>query len=358
MLYAGVPRKERRARALELLEKVGIPDKAKVLPGGAVGRPAAARRGRARARQPAGAPPRGRADRRARFEDRPRGPRALRRHPPPGQHHHHRHPRPLDRRHGAAPGRDPRRFDQGGRGRVKLSGAFRERLRNSWVEMRENLTRSVLQSLGVILGVAAVLGGLSISDSMRRRSMELYVKMGGLDKLNVRQSAVVKEGAPTALQMANLGLRSADADEGQDLDTSTVDGISLRKDARARVRSPVRRPGARDPRHRRGFPGYRRLRGRPGPRVHRPRPRLRRRRSRSSARKPSSVFFPNGDAVGTNAARRRHARAGRGRAAGARLPLPQVQPQHVPLAESDHRAARRRSWRAASRAISTTAWTA
>lgn len=32
MLYAGVARKERRRRALELLEKVGIPDKAKVLP--------------------------------------------------------------------------------------------------------------------------------------------------------------------------------------------------------------------------------------------------------------------------------------------------------------------------------------
>ncbi len=32
MLYAGVARKERRQRALELLEKVGIPDKAKVLP--------------------------------------------------------------------------------------------------------------------------------------------------------------------------------------------------------------------------------------------------------------------------------------------------------------------------------------
>jgi putative ABC transport system ATP-binding protein len=32
MLYAGVGRKERRARSLELLEKVGIPDKAKVLP--------------------------------------------------------------------------------------------------------------------------------------------------------------------------------------------------------------------------------------------------------------------------------------------------------------------------------------
>jgi putative ABC transport system ATP-binding protein len=33
MLYAGVPRKERRRRALELLEQVGIPDKANVLPG-------------------------------------------------------------------------------------------------------------------------------------------------------------------------------------------------------------------------------------------------------------------------------------------------------------------------------------
>jgi putative ABC transport system ATP-binding protein len=33
MLYAGVPRRERRARALELLERVGIPEKANVLPG-------------------------------------------------------------------------------------------------------------------------------------------------------------------------------------------------------------------------------------------------------------------------------------------------------------------------------------
>ncbi len=32
MLYAGVPRRERRQRALELLEKVGIPDKAGALP--------------------------------------------------------------------------------------------------------------------------------------------------------------------------------------------------------------------------------------------------------------------------------------------------------------------------------------
>src|SRR5436305_8329009 len=33
MLYAGVPRRERRERAVELLERVGIPDKANALPG-------------------------------------------------------------------------------------------------------------------------------------------------------------------------------------------------------------------------------------------------------------------------------------------------------------------------------------
>jgi putative ABC transport system ATP-binding protein len=32
LLYAGVPRKERRRRALELLERIGIPEKANVLP--------------------------------------------------------------------------------------------------------------------------------------------------------------------------------------------------------------------------------------------------------------------------------------------------------------------------------------
>ena len=32
LLYAGIPRKERRRRALELLERVGIPEKASVLP--------------------------------------------------------------------------------------------------------------------------------------------------------------------------------------------------------------------------------------------------------------------------------------------------------------------------------------
>ena len=118
-----------------------------------------------------------------------------------------------------------------------FTGAFVERVRNAWTEMRENLGRSALQSLGSMLGVASVLGGFSISDSMRQRSMELYRKMGGLDKLNIQPSAAIKEGNQSALQMANLGLRNADATEGEEVDMSSVSGVSIQKFARARVRS-------------------------------------------------------------------------------------------------------------------------
>jgi putative ABC transport system permease protein len=118
-----------------------------------------------------------------------------------------------------------------------MTGAFTERVRNAWVEMRENMGRSTLQTLGVMLGVASVLGGFSISDSQRRRADELYVRLGGLDKLNVQPSAIIKDGQPTALQTANLGLRRDDADEGEDLDQKAVSGVSQQKNIRARVRS-------------------------------------------------------------------------------------------------------------------------
>jgi putative ABC transport system permease protein len=118
-----------------------------------------------------------------------------------------------------------------------FSGAFRERLYNSWVEMRENPARSALQALGVILGVASVLGGFSISDSQRRRSDQLYVRLGGLDKLNVQPNPAVNDGRPSALQTANLGLRNQDASDGTGLDVKQVAGASVVKFARARVRS-------------------------------------------------------------------------------------------------------------------------
>ena len=115
------------------------------------------------------------------------------------------------------------------------SGAFRERLHGAWVEIRENLGRSVLQALGVLLGVASVLGGFSISDSQRKRADEMFVKMGGLDKLNVQPRAAIRDGQPSALQQANLGLRDADAIGGEDLQSEAIQGVSRQKSARTRV---------------------------------------------------------------------------------------------------------------------------
>ncbi len=118
---------------------------------------------------------------------------------------------------------------------MTTSGAFRERLFGAWVEIRENLGRSVLQALGVLLGVASVLGGFSISDSQRKRADEMFVKMGGLDKLNVQPRAAIKDGRPTALQQANLGLRDADAVGGEALKSDAIQGVSRQKNTRSRV---------------------------------------------------------------------------------------------------------------------------
>ena len=119
-----------------------------------------------------------------------------------------------------------------------LTGAFTERVRSCWVEIRENLGRSVLQTLGVTLGVASVLGGFSISDSQRRHSDEAWARRGGFDKLNVQPAGAVKDGTtPSALQNANLGLRRADAASGKEAGGSIVDAVSVEKFARARIRS-------------------------------------------------------------------------------------------------------------------------
>lgn len=123
-------------------------------------------------------------------------------------------------------------------GGMKTSGAFRERLFESWVELRENPGRSFLQALGVMLGVASVLGGFAISDSQRQQSERLFARIGGTDKLNVLPSDTAYQGTPSALQNANLGLRQEDATEGGKLPgASAANATSVLRQARARVRS-------------------------------------------------------------------------------------------------------------------------
>jgi len=120
-----------------------------------------------------------------------------------------------------------------------FSGAFRERLRDSWIELRLNPGRSFLQALGVMLGVASVLGGFSIADSQRKQTERIFARIGGIDKLNVLPTDTVDDGStPSALQMANLGLRLDDATGGRALPSAkSVNATAIMKQARARVRS-------------------------------------------------------------------------------------------------------------------------
>ena len=122
--------------------------------------------------------------------------------------------------------------------RAKTSGAFRERLLEAWIELRENPGRSFLQALGVMLGVASVLGGFSLSDSQRHQSERLYARIGGTDKLNVLPTDTAYQGTPSALQNANLGLRLDDATKGGQLpQAQAANATSILREARTRVRS-------------------------------------------------------------------------------------------------------------------------
>ena len=84
-VVAGAPRKRAESRARDLLDLLGLADKAKAAPGRALGRPAPAAGDRPRAGQRADAAARRRAHRRARLRRRPRGagavPAAARRRP-------------------------------------------------------------------------------------------------------------------------------------------------------------------------------------------------------------------------------------------------------------------------------------
>ena len=121
---------------------------------------------------------------------------------------------------------------------MRFSGAFRQRLGEAWIEIRENLGRSALQGLGVMVGVASVLGGFAISDSHQRRSDERWRKLGGIERLNVQPAAALRDGSVSALQRANLGLRNDDAVEGEEMNRKAVYATSVQRFARARLRSP------------------------------------------------------------------------------------------------------------------------
>ena len=78
------------------------------------------------------------------------------------------------------------------------------------VDIQAHKGRTMLQAVGVILGVASVVTTMALADSGRRRSMEFFAETGGLRKvLIVNQPA--RNEVKTALQLSNVGLTYEDA---------------------------------------------------------------------------------------------------------------------------------------------------
>ena len=182
--------------------------------------------------------------------------------------------------------------------------------------------------------------------------------MGGLDKLNVQPSAVIKDGSPDGAPDGEpRAAHATTPTTASSSTTSAVDGV-VAPEERAGARAlAVRRPGARHPRHRRRLPRDRRLRDRGGPRLHA------RRTSTSAA--PVAILgteaVASSSPTATPSARRcaSATRRSRSSACCASASSASASPTATSSAGATGSSrSRRRSWRGASRATSTTAWTA
>jgi hypothetical protein len=57
---------------------------------------------------------------------------------------------------------------------------LRESILDALVEVRVNRARTILQTLGVVLGVASLVAVQGLSDSGRRQSLKFFDEFGGL----------------------------------------------------------------------------------------------------------------------------------------------------------------------------------
>ena len=95
-------------------------------------------------------------------------------------------------------------------------------LREGFVEIREHLGRTLLQTLGVILGVASVVATLGMTASMEARRQQYFRESGGTLLMGVYNQPPA-ELEMTARQRAKTGLKLRDADDIRE----TIDGFDL-----------------------------------------------------------------------------------------------------------------------------------
>src|SRR5690348_16967073 len=96
--------------------------------------------------------------------------------------------------------------------RTTSAGAFarlRESILDALIEVRINKGRTVLQTLGVVLGVASLVAVQGLSDSGRRQALKFFSEFGGLRKVLVVNKPI-KSRVLTANQLKSQGLTWSD----------------------------------------------------------------------------------------------------------------------------------------------------
>ena len=88
---------------------------------------------------------------------------------------------------------------------------IRESIADALVEVRMNRGRTLLQTLGVILGVASLVAVQGLTDAGRRQSLKFFSELGGLRKILIVNKPV-KARVQTAKTLASNGLTWADVE--------------------------------------------------------------------------------------------------------------------------------------------------
>jgi putative ABC transport system permease protein len=82
---------------------------------------------------------------------------------------------------------------------------LRESILDALVEIRVNRARTLLQTLGVILGVASLVAVQGMSDAGRRQGLKFFSEFGGLKKILIHNKPI-KERVQTATMLDSHGL--------------------------------------------------------------------------------------------------------------------------------------------------------
>src|SRR6185369_11722568 len=95
---------------------------------------------------------------------------------------------------------------------MKSTGAFRERLHEAWIELKENPGRSLLQALGVMLGVASVLGGGAMPTAKGVNATSFLKEA----RARVRSEAADQERAVSGIGADYVAMNGYEIEQGRD----------------------------------------------------------------------------------------------------------------------------------------------